>query len=119
MLNPHGMASGYRVPPGSPFLSLQIKNSKRSHVIWIHPPWLRWPSGLSGAPKMRGSNGELTSPTTYPPHAVPFQFGRRAAPNWSKLRHSFPTACVPSSNRLNMTTSTAAALSAVSDRDWR
>lgn len=80
MLNPHGMVSRYRVPPPqeperTPFLSLQIKNSKRSHVIWIHSSWLAFAVGPAwgpGAPKMRGSNGELTSPTTYPP--MPFRF---------------------------------------------
>lgn len=95
MLNPHGMVSRDRVPPRDPVSVPADQNSKRSHVIWIHPSWLAMAVGPAWGPKDEREQWGAHIPHHVSPHAVPFHFGRRAAPNWSKLRYSFSTACVP------------------------
>lgn len=65
---------------------------------------------------MRGSNGELTSPTTYAP--MQFRFTSVGTPPLLVEAQVLLFHCMRS-NRLNMTTKAGAALSAVSDRDCR
>lgn len=97
MLNPHGMVSRDRVPlpQGPRFCPCRSRTAKEATLSGSILLGLQWPSGLPGAPKDEREQWGAHIPHHVSPHAVPFHFGRRAAPNWLELRYSFSTACVP------------------------
>lgn len=81
MLNPHGMVSRDRVPlpQGPRFCPCRSRTAKEATLSGSIGR-----RACLGPQKMRGSNGELTSPTTYPP--MPFRFtsvGVRPLIGWS------------------------------------